>query len=125
MVAGGASGLGEATARALAERGARVTVADLNQDKGSSLAEEIGAQFVKADVTNEEEVEAAVAAAASADGALRIAVNCAGVGWAERISHKGGPHNFEMFSKVIQINLIGTFNALRHESEFDRRGSER
>ena len=113
IVMGGASGLGEATARALAERGAKVTVADLNEEKGNALAGEIGATFVKADVTSPEEVEAAVAAAGDD---LRIGVNCAGVGWAERISHKGGPHNFEMFSKVIQINLIGTFNALRHES---------
>src|SRR3712207_5535506 len=113
---GGASGLGEATARALAERGARVTVADLNEEKGNELAGEIGATFLKADVTSAEEVEAAVAAAAEAEGGLRIAVNCAGVGWAERISHKRGPHNLEMFEKVIGINLIGTFNALRHES---------
>ena len=116
IVMGGASGLGEATARALAERGARVTVADLNEEKGAALAGEIGATFLKADVTSPDEVEAAVAAAAGADGGLRIAVNCAGVGWAERISHKAGPHNFDMFSKVIQINLVGTFNALRFES---------
>jgi 3-hydroxyacyl-CoA dehydrogenase / 3-hydroxy-2-methylbutyryl-CoA dehydrogenase len=116
IVMGGASGLGEATARALTERGARVTIADLNEEKGNALAGDIGATFLKADVTNAEEVEAAVAAAAGGDGGLRIAVNCAGVGWAERISHKNGPHNLEMFSKVIQINLIGTFNALRFES---------
>ena len=116
IVMGGASGLGEATARALAERGARVTVADLNEEKGNALAGDIGATFLKADVTSPDEVEGAVAAAAGAEGGLRIAVNCAGVGWAERISHKAGPHNFEMFEKVVQINLIGTFNALRHES---------
>ena len=116
IVMGGASGLGEATARALAGRGARVTVADLNEEKGSALAGEIGATFVKADVRSAEEVEAAVGAAAEGDGGLRIAVNCAGVGWAERTSHKRGPHNLEMFEKVIQINLIGTFNALRHEA---------
>ena len=110
---GGASGLGEATARALAERGATLVIADLNEEKGAALASEIGARFVKADVTNASEVEAAVAAAAEAEGGLRIAVNCAGVGWAERTSHKRGPHNLEMFEKVIQINLIGTFNALR------------
>jgi NAD(P)-dependent dehydrogenase (short-subunit alcohol dehydrogenase family) len=117
IVMGGASGLGEATARALAERGATVTIGDLNEDKGNALAGDIGATFLKADVTNADEVEAAVAAAAEAGGdddGLRIAVNCAGVGWAERTSHKRGPHNLEMFEKVIQINLIGTFNALRH-----------
>jgi NAD(P)-dependent dehydrogenase (short-subunit alcohol dehydrogenase family) len=116
IVMGGASGLGEATARALAERGARVTIGDLNEEKGNELAGEIGATFLKADVTNAAEVEAAVGAAAEAEGGLRIAVNCAGVGWAERTSHKRGPHNLEMFEKVIQINLIGTFNALRHEA---------
>jgi NAD(P)-dependent dehydrogenase (short-subunit alcohol dehydrogenase family) len=116
IVMGGASGLGEATARALAERGAKVTIGDLNEEKGAALADEIGATFLKADVTSAEEVEAAVAAAAGQEGGLRIAVNCAGVGWAERISHKGGPHNLEMFEKVIQINLIGTFNVLRFES---------
>jgi NAD(P)-dependent dehydrogenase (short-subunit alcohol dehydrogenase family) len=116
IVMGGASGLGEATARALAERGARVTIADLNEEKGNALAGELGTTFLKADVTSAEEVEAAVAAAAEAGDGLRIAVNCAGVGWAERTSHKRGPHNLEMFEKVIQINLIGTFNALRHEA---------
>ena len=116
VVFGGASGLGGASARALAERGARVVIADLNEEKGNELAGEIGARFVKADVTNEDEVQAAVAAAAEADGGLRIGVNCAGVGWAERISSKRGPHQLEFFQKVIQINLVGTFNALRFES---------
>jgi NAD(P)-dependent dehydrogenase (short-subunit alcohol dehydrogenase family) len=115
IVMGGASGLGEATARALAERGASLTVADLNEDKGNALAGEIGATFVKADVTNEQEVEAAVAAAAGG-GPLRIAINCAGIGWAERISHKRGPHSLQPFETVIRVNLIGTFNALRFES---------
>jgi NAD(P)-dependent dehydrogenase (short-subunit alcohol dehydrogenase family) len=116
IVMGGASGLGEATARALAGRGARLVVADVNEEKGQGLAGELGARFVRADVTRGEEVEAAVGAAAAAEGGLRIAINCAGVGWAERISHKRGPHNLEMFEKVVQINLIGTFNALRFES---------
>jgi NAD(P)-dependent dehydrogenase (short-subunit alcohol dehydrogenase family) len=116
VVFGGASGLGEATARALVERGAQVLVADLNEEKGNALASELGARFVKADVTNEHEVEAAVAAAAEADGGLRIGVNCAGIGWAERISHKRGPHSLQPFETVIRVNLIGTFNALRHES---------
>src|SRR3712207_9376191 len=75
LVVGGASGLGEATARALAERGASVVVADLNEEKGEALAGEIGARFVKADVTSEDEVQAAVAAAAEADGGLRIGGN--------------------------------------------------
>ena len=116
IVVGGASGLGEATARALAGRGAQVLVADVNEDKGAALADEIGARFVRADVTRADEVEAAVAAAASATGGLRISMHCAGVGWAERVAHKHGPHNLEMFEKVIAINLVGTFNALRFAS---------
>jgi NAD(P)-dependent dehydrogenase (short-subunit alcohol dehydrogenase family) len=112
LVVGGASGLGEATARALAEKGANVVIADLNDDKGNALAGEIGATFVHADVTDDEQLSGAVDAVEN----LRIAVNCAGVGWAERISHKGGPHNRDMFEKVIAINLVGTFNALRFES---------
>jgi NAD(P)-dependent dehydrogenase (short-subunit alcohol dehydrogenase family) len=113
IVVGGASGLGEATARALAERGASVVIADLNDEKGSALADEIGATFAHADVTQPDEVEAAVAQAAQADGGLRISVQCAGVGWAERVASKRGPHQLEFFEKVIAINLIGTFNALR------------
>jgi len=113
LVVGGASGLGEATARALAERGAEVVVADVNDEKGQALAEEIGATFAHADVTRPEELEAAVGRAAQADGGLRISVHCAGVGWAERVASKRGPHQLEFFEKVIQINLIGTFNALR------------
>jgi 3-hydroxyacyl-CoA dehydrogenase/3-hydroxy-2-methylbutyryl-CoA dehydrogenase len=115
LVAGGASGLGEATARALVELGARVTIADLNSEKGEALVDELGpekAAFVATDVTDAAAVAAAVAAAAEGDGGLRISVCCAGVGWAERVAHKGGPHNLEMFSKVISINLIGTFNVL-------------
>jgi NAD(P)-dependent dehydrogenase (short-subunit alcohol dehydrogenase family) len=115
LVAGGASGLGEATARALAAAGATVTIADVNSEKGEALAGELGdAAFVATDVTDPAAVAAAVARAAEADGGLRISVCCAGVGWAERVAHKGGPHNLEMFSKVIQINLIGTFNVLSH-----------
>jgi 3-hydroxyacyl-CoA dehydrogenase/3-hydroxy-2-methylbutyryl-CoA dehydrogenase len=115
LVAGGASGLGEATARALAEAGAAVTIADLNAEKGEALAEELGpnAAFVQADVTDEAAVAAAVERAASQDGGLRVSVCCAGIGWAERVAHKGGPHNLEFFSNVVKVNLIGTFNVLR------------
>jgi NAD(P)-dependent dehydrogenase (short-subunit alcohol dehydrogenase family) len=116
IVFGGASGLGGATARALAARGAAVVVADLNEEKGEALAGEIGARFVRADVTDDGQVEAAVATAAEAEGGLRIAVNCAGIGWAERISHKRGPHNRELFENVVKVNLIGTFNVLRFEA---------
>lgn len=113
---GGASGLGGASARLLAERGAHVVIADVNDEKGNALADELGADFVHADVTNADEVEAAVARAAEADGGLRIGLNCAGIGWAERIAHKRGPHTLEPFEKVIQVNLVGTFNALRFEA---------
>ncbi len=114
LVAGGASGLGEATARALAAAGANVVIADLNAEKGEALADELGASFVAADVTDEAAVAAAVGRAAEAgnDG-LRISVCCAGIGWAERVAHKGGPHNLEFFSNVVKVNLIGTFNVLR------------
>ena len=115
LVAGGASGLGEATSRALVEAGAKVVIADLNAEKGGALAAELGesASFVEANVTNAEAVAAAVERAHAADGGLRISICCAGIGWAERVAHKGGPHNLEYFSNVIGVNLIGTFNVLR------------
>jgi NAD(P)-dependent dehydrogenase (short-subunit alcohol dehydrogenase family) len=109
LVAGGASGLGEATARALAARGARVTVADLNEESGEALASELGAAFAKADVTDERQLQAAVEAA----GELRLAVSCAGIGWAERTVGKSGPAALEPFETVVRVNLIGTFNVLR------------
>ena len=113
LVAGGASGLGEATARGLAEAGARVVIADLNVEKGEALAAEIGASFGAAAVTDAEAVAAAVERAAVAEGGLRVSVCCAGIGWAERLSHKRGPHNLEYFSNVVKVNLIGSFNVLR------------
>jgi 3-hydroxyacyl-CoA dehydrogenase / 3-hydroxy-2-methylbutyryl-CoA dehydrogenase len=115
LVAGGASGLGEATVRRLHERGAAVVIADLNTEKGEALASELGdrARFVEADVTGEEAVSAAVNAAADADGGLRISVCCAGIGWAQRVSGKQGPHDLKVFENVIRINLVGTFNVLR------------
>jgi NAD(P)-dependent dehydrogenase (short-subunit alcohol dehydrogenase family) len=109
LVAGGASGLGEATARELVARGARVTIADLNEERGEALAGELGATFAKADVTDEAEVRAAVEAA----GELRFAVSCAGIGWAERTVKKDGPAALEPFETVVRVNLIGTFNVLR------------
>jgi NAD(P)-dependent dehydrogenase (short-subunit alcohol dehydrogenase family) len=109
FVAGGASGLGEATARELAARGARVTVADLNEERGAELANELRGSFVKADVTDEAEVKAAVD---SVDG-LRFAVSCAGIGWAERTVGKNGAAALQPFETVIRVNLIGTFNVLR------------
>src|SRR3954447_4255971 len=112
LVVGGASGLGEATARALAQRGAAGVVGDLNEDKGGAVADELGGSFVRADVTQADEVQAAVAHAGEATGTLRISVNCAGVGWAERTVTSRGAHQLQPFQTVIAINLIGTFNAL-------------
>jgi NAD(P)-dependent dehydrogenase (short-subunit alcohol dehydrogenase family) len=113
LVAGGASGLGEATARLLHARGADVVIADLNEDKGSTLANDLGAQFVRADVTEPDQVEQAVSAAAALPGGLRISVCCAGIGWAERIASGRGPHQLQPFETVVRVNLIGTFNVLR------------
>jgi NAD(P)-dependent dehydrogenase (short-subunit alcohol dehydrogenase family) len=109
VVAGGASGLGEATARELAARGARVTVADLNEERGAALAGEINGAFAAADVTDEAQVQAAVE---SVEG-LRLAVSCAGIGWAERTVKKDGPAALQPFETVVRVNLIGTFNVLR------------
>ena len=114
IVAGGASGLGAASARALAARGAQVAVVDLNQDAANAVADEIGGLAFKADVTNEAEVEAAVAGAVEAlDADLRLAVSCAGIGWAERVVGKHGPAQLQPFETVVRVNLIGTFNVLR------------
>ena len=115
LVAGGASGLGAATSRALYERGASVVIADLNAEKGEALASELGerARFVEANVMEPEPVQAAVDAAAGAEGGLRISVCCAGIGWAQRTAGKQGPHDLEVFHNVIKVNLIGTFNVLR------------
>jgi NAD(P)-dependent dehydrogenase (short-subunit alcohol dehydrogenase family) len=114
IVVGGASGLGEATVRALHERGAVVTVADVNAEKGEAVASELGLEFVPCDVREEEQVEAAVQKAAGAEGGLRIAVCCAGTGWAQKVAGSKGPHPLLPFETIISINLIGTFNVLRH-----------
>jgi NAD(P)-dependent dehydrogenase (short-subunit alcohol dehydrogenase family) len=113
LVAGGASGLGEATVRHLHERGAAVTIADVNVEKGEALADELGLRFVACDVREEDQVQAAVDAAAEADGGLRISVCCAGTGWAQRTTGSKGPHALEPFQIIIGINLVGTFNVLR------------
>lgn len=113
---GGASGLGEATVRLLAERGARVVVLDMNDEKGQQLAKETGGVFAHADVTSTEEVIAAIEAAKEM-GPLRSLVNCAGIGWATRTIGRDGSyesaHDLEVYKKVININLVGTFNCVR------------
>jgi NAD(P)-dependent dehydrogenase (short-subunit alcohol dehydrogenase family) len=115
LVSGGGSGLGEATARRLNGAGATVTIVDRDGDRGRALAHDLGGdtRFVQADVTDADQMAAAVEQAA--EGApLRINVNCAGIGLAERtIGRDGSPHDYERFVRVISVNLIGTFNALR------------
>jgi NAD(P)-dependent dehydrogenase (short-subunit alcohol dehydrogenase family) len=115
LVAGGASGLGAATVRALHQRGASVLIADMNTEKGEALASELGenAAFMEANVMEPEPVQAAADAAADAPGGLRISVCCAGIGWAQRTASKQGPHDLEIFHNVIKVNLVGTFNVLR------------
>jgi NAD(P)-dependent dehydrogenase (short-subunit alcohol dehydrogenase family) len=114
IVVGGASGLGEATVRALHGNGAVVTIADVNAEKGQALASELGSEFVACDVREESQVEAAVQQAAALDGGLRIAVCCAGTGWAQKVAGSKGPHPLMPFETILQINLIGTFNVLRY-----------
>jgi NAD(P)-dependent dehydrogenase (short-subunit alcohol dehydrogenase family) len=114
IVSGGASGLGEATARELAKMGTHVVVADLNEERGNAIATEIGGQFVRTDVSDEDSVQAAVAAAEASGHPLRVAVSCAGIGWAQRtVNRDGSPHDLGSYQKVISVNLIGTFNLMR------------
>ncbi|MGZ4643274.1 MAG: SDR family NAD(P)-dependent oxidoreductase [Blastococcus sp.] len=116
VVSGGASGLGEATTRELAARGAAVTILDVQEEKGKALAAELGGHttFVRTDVTDEASVRAAIEEATGKDRPLRIAINCAGIGWAQRtVGRNGEPHDLEPFVKTLMVNLVGTFNVLR------------
>jgi NAD(P)-dependent dehydrogenase (short-subunit alcohol dehydrogenase family) len=115
LVTGGASGLGAACVRLLSGAGARVVIADLNGETGNALAAELGdaVLFVKTNVADEESAQAAVKAAVDTFGGLHVAINCAGIGIAERVLGKNEPHSLATFSKVIQVNLIGTFNIIR------------
>ena len=113
IVTGGASGLGEATSKRLAAKGARVVVLDLQDDKGQRVAGEVGGLYVRADVADEEQVQAAVDAAVDM-APLRVLINCAGIGWAERtIDRNGTPHKLAPFVKILTVNLVGTFNCTR------------
>ncbi|MBG0813693.1 SDR family oxidoreductase [Planomonospora sp. ID82291] len=114
IISGGASGLGEATARDLAAHGATVVIADLNEERGKALADELGGVFVKTDVSDEDQVQAAVDAAVATGTPLRVVVNSAGIGWATRtVNRDGSPHDLASYRKVIEVNLIGTFNLMR------------
>jgi NAD(P)-dependent dehydrogenase (short-subunit alcohol dehydrogenase family) len=113
LITGGASGLGAATARMAAENGGKVLLADLQVEAGEKLAKELGGRFAKCDVTSEADGKAAVEAAVQAFGGVQVLVNCAGIGTAERTLGKDGPHNLAHFTRVITINLIGSFNMIR------------
>ncbi|MFZ7311412.1 3-hydroxyacyl-CoA dehydrogenase [Comamonas jiangduensis] len=116
IVTGGASGLGEGTARMLAAHRAKVVIADMQTDKGQAVADELGAVFVKCDVSNEADAQAVVQQATSL-GKLMGLVNCAGIAPAEKTVGKNGAHSLSLFQKVIQVNLIGSFNMIRLASE--------
>jgi len=116
IVTGGASGLGEATARELVRRGARVTLVDLGRSRGAEVAAELGqaARFSVADVTSEEEIDAALDATQQAFGAIRVIVNCAGIAPAGRtVGKDGSPFDLGLFRKALEVNLLGTFNVIR------------
>jgi NAD(P)-dependent dehydrogenase (short-subunit alcohol dehydrogenase family) len=115
LVTGGASGLGAGTVRRLARAGAKVVAADVNEAAGRALAAELGSTvtFVRTDVTDPTQVQAALDAARNQFGGLGIVVNCAGIGLAARTVGKEGPHPLETFERVIRVNLIGTFNVIR------------
>jgi NAD(P)-dependent dehydrogenase (short-subunit alcohol dehydrogenase family) len=113
LVTGGASGLGAATAQMAAANGAKVVIADLQVEAGEKLAKELGGKYCKCDVTSEADGKAAVEAALKGFGGLNVLVNCAGIGVAERTIGKEAPHDLARFTRVININLIGTFNMIR------------
>ncbi len=113
IVTGGASGLGAATAEAIAAAGGKVALFDLNAEKGEALAKKLGGVFCSVNVADEASVAAGIDKAIAAIGISRILVNCAGVAFGEKTVGKNGPHKLDSFKRVIEINLIGTFNAIR------------
>ena len=131
LVTGGASGLGRASVEALVAGGAKAVICDLPKSPGEAVAAELGdsVAFAPTDVTDPEEVQAAVDLASERFGGLHIAVNCAGIGWAQRTVSRSGPHDLKVFDLVIRVNLIGTFNVIRlaaqQMSSQEPRGEER
>lgn len=119
LVTGGASGLGAAVARRLAEGGAHLVIADLDEEAGQRMASEVGAPalFVRTDVSDEAAVAATVAAALERFGALHGAISCAGIAVAERLSGRNGVHRLESFMRVVNVNLVGTFNVMRFAAQ--------
>jgi NAD(P)-dependent dehydrogenase (short-subunit alcohol dehydrogenase family) len=117
VVTGGASGLGAATARALASAGAKVSILDMNEDLARQMADEIGGVAVAANVADDASLEAAFAKAREAHGPARILVNCAGIGPAAKTVSSKGMHPLDQFQKVINVNLIGTFNCIRRAAD--------
>ena len=113
VVSGGASGLGEATARALAKSGVHVSILDINEKGAKSVAGDIGGLAFACDISSAEGVEVAINDAAEAHGPARIAINCAGIGTPAKTVGRDGPQNLEVFRRIIDINLVGTFNLLR------------
>jgi NAD(P)-dependent dehydrogenase (short-subunit alcohol dehydrogenase family) len=113
LITGGGSGLGAATARAMAAKGARVAVLDQSKENADNVAGEVKGIAVVADVTDEEQVKAAIAKAEAAHGVARVLVNCAGIGGSQRIVGKDGVYPLAKFARIINVNLIGTFNVLR------------
>ncbi len=115
IVTGGGSGLGEASVRAIVAKGGNAIVADVQEDKGKAVAEDLGGQarFAKCDVTSEEDVQGCIDLATKDFGGLHGAVNCAGIGAAMRVVSKAGPHELGLFETIVRVNLIGTFNVIR------------
>lgn len=112
VVTGGASGLGEGTARMLAANGGRVVIADMQAERGEAVAQDIGGVYVRCDVSQEADAQAAIDRAVAL-GKLAGLINCAGIAPAEKTVGKNGPHSLALFTKVIQVNLVGTFNMIR------------
>ncbi|MCK6206942.1 3-hydroxyacyl-CoA dehydrogenase [Bacillus infantis] len=119
VVTGGASGLGEAAARRIIEKGGRVCIVDMSGDKGSSIQKELGSSclFVKADVTDAHQAFEAFNSAIERFGSINVCINCAGIAAGQKVISKRGVHDLELFSKVISVNLIGTFNMIRLAAE--------